>query len=109
MLPKKALRIPLRMADERAGMESLQPSIGRVTPIPTARASLLPEDQIIDDGSNGDAQDHDEREENVRSDDDEEDDDEPANPEPETNTDDVLSMITDDDNKEMVAQNRMVL
>jgi len=52
---KKALRIPLRMADARASKESLHTSIGRITPIPTARVSVLPEDEIIDDGGNGDA------------------------------------------------------
>jgi len=36
-------------------------------------------------------------------------DEEPAHPESETHTDDVLSMITDDDQKEMMAQNRMLL
>jgi hypothetical protein len=60
MLPKKALRIPLRMADARVSMESLHTSIGRITPIPTARVSVLPEDEIIDNGGNGDAQHHDE-------------------------------------------------
>jgi len=97
------------MADVHANMESLQPSIGRITPIPTPRVSVLPEDEIIHDGGNGKAQDHDKREEDVLSDDDEEDDDEPPHPEPETHTDDVLSMITDHDNKEMMAQNRMLL
>jgi len=106
MPPKKALRIPLCMADARVSMESLHTSIGRITPIPTARVSVLLADEIIDDGGNGDAQHHDE--EDVTSDEDEEDE-ELAHPEPETHTDDVLSMITDHDNKEMMAQNRMLL
>jgi hypothetical protein len=95
------------MADVRASMESLHTLIGRITPIPTARVSVLPEDEIIDDGGNGDAQHHDE--EDIPSDEDEEDNEEPAHPEPETHTNDILSMITDDDNKEMMAQNRMLL
>jgi hypothetical protein len=74
---------------------------------PTPRVSVLPQDEIIDDGGNGDAQHHDE--EDVPSDEDEEENEEPAHHEPETHTDDVLSMITDDDNKEMMAQNRMLL
>jgi chemotaxis protein histidine kinase CheA len=95
------------MADTRASMESLHLSIGPITPIPTALDSVLPEDEIIDNGGNGDAQHHDQEDE--PSDEDEEDDEEPAHPEPETHTDDVISMITDDDNKEMIAQNRMLL
>ena len=68
---------------------------------------VLPEDEIFDDGGNGDAQHHDE--EDATSDEDEEDNEQLAHPEPETDTDNVLSMITDDDNKEMMAQNRLLL
>jgi hypothetical protein len=107
MPTKKALRIPLRMAEVCASMQSLHMSIGRITRIPSARVSVLPEDAIIDADGNGDAQHHDE--EDVPSDEDEEDDEEPAHRSNETHTDDVLSMTTDDDNKEMMAQNRMLL
>jgi len=105
----EALRIPLRLADVRASLEPLQTSIGRITPIPTARVLVLPEVEFIDDGGNGDGQALDEREENVPTNEDEEDNDEPAHSEPETHTDDVLSMMTDNDNKAMMSQHRMLL
>lgn len=64
---------------------------------------------MIDDGGNGDAHDDDEGEENFPSDEDKKYDEERAQLEPETLSNDVLSMITDDDNTEMIAQNRMFL
>jgi len=108
MLQKKALRISLRGVDGRMSMESRHTSIGRITPIPTLRVLVLPEDEIIDDGANCNAQHHDE-EEHVTTDDDEDDNEDPAHPEPETHSDDVLSMLNDNYNKEMMAQNRMLL
>jgi hypothetical protein len=66
MPPKKALRIPLRMDDTRASLESLHTVIGRITPIPTAHISVIPESEIIDDSGNGDAQHHDEEEDTPR-------------------------------------------
>jgi hypothetical protein len=65
---------------------------------------VLPEDEIIHDWGSSNAQDHGKREEDVPSDEDEEADDEPA-----THTDDVLPMMTGDDNKVITVQTRMLL
>jgi len=108
MLPQKALRISLRGVDGRISMESLHTSIDWITAIPTARVLVLSEDEIIDDGWNGKAQHHGE-EEHVTTDDDEDENEDPAHLEPEMHTDDIFSMLNDDDNKVMKEQNRMLL
>jgi len=46
MAPKKAARIQLRMANTR---ESTQSLASRITPIPSDRVSVLPEDEITDE------------------------------------------------------------
>ena len=69
---------------------------------------VLPEDKIIHDGDTRDGHYHDYREEDVPSEEDEDDDDEEAHSEAETQTDNVLSIIPDNENHEMTEQNRML-
>ena len=49
MPPKRIQRSQLRVPNTRASIESLRASLSRITPIPTGRVSVLPEDEINDD------------------------------------------------------------
>ena len=49
MPPKKAARGQLRLASIRSSTENLWSPLGRVTPILTRGASVLPEDEIHDE------------------------------------------------------------
>jgi hypothetical protein len=89
-------------------MESLLTLIEQITPIPTARVSVLPGDEIINDGGNGDAHQHDKKED-VPNNADEDNNEQPAHPEPAIDTDDVFSMITKNDNIEMMSENQVLL
>jgi hypothetical protein len=107
MPPKTIQRSQLREPNTRASIESLRASLSRITPIPTGRVSVLPEDEINDDDP-AETQVHEEAR-------DPEDEDEAevdsSLPEGEDNRgrDDILSKITEDDQKEMLEQNRMLL
>jgi len=91
----------------RASIEFFRPSLSRITAIPTGRVSVLPEDEINDDYP---------AETQVLEaardpDDEDKDEDDSTLPEGEDNRgrDDILSKITEDDQKEMLEQNRMLL
>jgi hypothetical protein len=49
MPPKRIQRSQLRVLNTRASIESFRASLNRITPIPTCRVSVLPEDKINDD------------------------------------------------------------
>jgi len=108
MPPKRIQRSQLRMPNTRVSFESLRASLSRITPIPTGRVSVLPEDEINDDypaetNVHEEARDpHDE--------DEDEDEDDSTLPEGEDNRgrDNILSKITIDDEKEMLEQNWML-
>ena len=107
MPPKTIQRSQLRVPNTYASIESLRASLSRIIPIPTGRVSVLPEDEINDD----DPAETKVHEEARDPDDEEEDEDDSTLPEGEDNRgrDDILSMITEDDQKEMLEQNRMLL
>jgi len=69
MPPKRIHGSELRVPNTRASIESLRASLSRITPIPTCRVSVLPEDEINDDDP-ADTQVHEE----ARDPDDEEED-----------------------------------
>jgi len=54
MPPKKAARGQLRLASIRSSTDNLRSPLGRVTPIPTREASVLPEDEIHDEDDHDD-------------------------------------------------------
>ena len=54
MPPKKAARGQLRLASIRSSTENLRSPLGRVTPILTRGASVLPEDEIHDEDDHDD-------------------------------------------------------
>jgi len=93
----------------RASIESLRASFSRNTPIPTGRVSVLPVDEINDDDPT-ETQVHEEARDPDDEDEDEDEDDSTL-PEGEDNRgrDDILSKITEDDQKEMLEQIRMLL
>jgi len=97
------------MPNTRASMESLRASPSRITPIPTGRGSVVPEDKInIDDPVKTKFH------EKARGPDDEgqdKDEDESTLPEDEDNwgRDNILSKTTEDDQKGMLEENRMLL
>jgi len=108
MPPKRIQRSQLHMPNTRASIESLRASLSRITPIRTDRVSVLPEDEINDDNPaethvHQEARDPDDKDED-------EDEDDSTLPEGEDNRgrDDILSKITEDDQKEMLEQNWMV-
>jgi hypothetical protein len=107
MPPKRIQRSQLRLPNTRASIESLRASLSRITPIPTGRVSVLPEDEINDDDP-AETQVH---EESHDPEDKDKDKDDSTLPEGEDNRgrDDILSKITEDDQKEMLEQNRMLL
>ena len=107
MPPKRIQRSQLRVPNMRASIESLRASLSRITPLPTGRVSVLPEDEINDDDP-AETQVHEEARD---PEDEDEDEDDSTLPEAEDNRgrDDILSKITEDDQKEMLEQNRMLL
>jgi hypothetical protein len=90
----------------RASIESFRASLNRITPIPTGRVSVLPEDEINDDYP-AETQGHEEARD---PDDKEKDEDDSTLPAGEDNRgrDDILSKITEDNQKEMLKLNRML-
>jgi len=90
------------MPNTRASIESLRASLSRITPIPTGRVSVLPEDEINDDDP-AETQVHEEAR-NPDDEDEDEDEDDSTLPEGEDNRgrDDILLKITEDDQKEML-------
>jgi len=107
MPPKTIKRSQLRLPNTHASIESLRASYNRITPIHTGRVSVLPEDEMNDDDP---AETH-VHEEARDPDDEEEEEDDSTLPEGEDNRDrdDILSKITEDDQKVMLEQNRMLL
>jgi len=97
------------MPNTRASIESPRASPSRITSIPLGRVSVLPEDEINDDDP-AETQVH---KEALDPDDEDEDEDEYDSTLPEGEDDrgrgDILSKITEDDQKEMLEQNRMPL
>jgi len=97
------------MPNTHDSIESLRASVSRITPIPTGRVSVLPENEIEDDDP-AETQVHEE----TRVPDDEDEDhneDDSTLPQGEDNPgrDDIVSKITKDNQKEMLEQNRMLL
>jgi len=107
MPPERIQRSQLRVPNTRASIESLGASLSPITPIPTGRVSVLPEDEINDDDP-AETQVHEEARD---PEDEDEDEDDSTLPEGEDNRgrDDILSKITEDDQREMLEQNRMQL
>jgi hypothetical protein len=107
MPPNRIQRSQLRVPNTHASIESLRASLTRIISIPTDRVSVLPEDEINDDDP-AETQVH---KAGRDPDDKEEDEDDSTLPEGEDNRgrDDILSQITEDDQKEMLEQNRMLL
>jgi len=97
------------MPNTRVSIESLRASLRRITPIPTRRISVLPEDEINDDHP-AETPVHEEAR-NSDNEDEHEDEDNSTLPEGEDNggRDDILLMNTEDDQKEMLEHNRMLL
>jgi len=97
------------MPNTRASIESLRASLSRITPIPTGRVSVLPDNEINDDDL-AETQVHEEARDPDDEDEDEDEDDS-TSPEGEDNRgrDDILSKITEDDQKQMVELNWMLL
>jgi hypothetical protein len=96
------------MPNTRASIESFRASHSRITPVPTGRISVLPEDEV--DENPPATQVH----ENTRDpeyEDEDEDEDDSTLPEGTENRgrEDILSKITEDDQTEMREQNRMLL
>jgi hypothetical protein len=97
------------MRNTRASIESLRASLGRITPVLKGRVTVLPEDEINDDDPaetevHEEAHDPDDEDEN-------EDEEDSTLPEGKDNRgrDDIVSMITEDDQKEIFELNRMLL
>jgi len=107
MPQKRIQRSQLRVPNTHASIESLRASLRRITPIPTGRVSVLPEDEI-NDVDPAETQFHEEARD---PEDEDQDEDDSTLPEGEDNRgrDDILSKITEDDQKEMLKQNRMLL
>jgi hypothetical protein len=107
MPPKRIQRSQLRVPNTPESIESLRASLSRITHIPTDRVSVLPEDEINDDDP-AETQVHEEARD---PEDEDEDEDDSTLTEREDNQgkDDILSKITEDDQKEMLEQNRMLL
>jgi len=106
MPPKRIQRSQLRVPNTRASIESHRASVSRITTIANGRVSVLPEDEIDDDDP-AETQVHEEARD---PDDEEEDEDNSTLAEGEDNRgrDDILSKITEDNQKEMLEQNRML-
>jgi len=109
MPPKKIQRSQFRVPNTCASVESLRASFSRITLIPTVRVLVLPEDEINHDDP-AETQVHEEARDPDDEDEDEDEDDSTL-PEGEDNggREDILSKITEDDPKEMLEQNRMLL
>jgi hypothetical protein len=107
MPPKRIERSQLRVPNTRASIESLRASLSGITPIPTGHVSVLPEDESNDDDPT-ETQVHEEARDPEDEDEDEHDS---TLPEGEDNRgrDYILSNITEDDQKEMLEQNLMLL
>jgi hypothetical protein len=107
MPPKRIQRSQLCVPNTRASIESLLASLTRITPIPTGRISVLPEDEINNDDP-AETQVHEEARD---PDNEEEDEADSTMPEGEDNRGRgvIVSKITKDDQKEMLEQNRMLL
>jgi len=90
-------------------MESLHASLSRITPISTARVSVLPEDEIDDD----DPIETEVHEKAYHPDNEVEDKEEDDSTVPEVDDNCggayILSKITEDNQQEMLEQNRMLL
>jgi hypothetical protein len=107
MPPKRRQRSQLRVPNTRASSESLRASLSQITPSPTGRLSVLPEDEINNDDP-AETQVHEEARDPEYED---QEEDDLTLPEGEDNRgrDDILSKITEDDQKEMLEENRMLL
>jgi hypothetical protein len=99
----------LSIPNTHGSIESISASPSRITPIPTGCVSILLEDEIIDD-NHADTLFH--KEAHDPGDEDEDaDEDTSTLPEGVDNRgrDNILSKITEDDQKEMLEENRMLL
>jgi hypothetical protein len=108
MPPKRIQTSQLRTPNTRASIESLRGSLSPVTPIPTGRVSVLQEDESNDEDL-AETQVQDEAHDPDDEDEDKDKDDSTL-PEGEDNQgrENTLSKITEDDQKEMIQQNRML-
>jgi len=97
------------MPNTRASIESLRASLSRFTHISAGHVSGQPEEGINDDDP-AETEVHEDARDPDNEDEDEEEDDSTL-PEGEDNRgrDDILSKITEDDQREMLEQNRMLL
>jgi len=97
------------MPNTHASIESLRALLSQITPIPTGHVSVLPVDEI-NAHDPAEIQVHEEARDPDDEDEDEVEDDSTL-PEGEDNRgrDDILSKITEDDQKKMLEQNRMLL
>jgi hypothetical protein len=97
------------MPNTRASSESLRASLRQITPIPTGRVSVLSEDEINDDDP-AEIQVHEEARDPDDEDEDQDEDDStlPAG-EDHRGRDNILSKTTEEDQKEMLEQTRMLL
>jgi len=93
----------------RASIESLRASLSRITPIPTGRISVKPEDKINDDDPAGTQLQEEARDPHNEDQDEHEDDPTLPNGEDNRGRNDIFSMITEDDQSEMLQHNRMLL
>jgi hypothetical protein len=92
--------------NRHASIESFRASLNRITPIPTGRVLVLPEDEITDDDP-AETQVHEEARD---PDDKEKDEDDSTLPAGKDNRgrDDIISKITEHNQKEMLELNRML-
>jgi len=109
MPPKRIQRRQLGIPKTRASIESLRALLNWITPIPTGHVSVLPEDEINDNDA-AKTQHHEEAHDPDDQDKEEVQDDSTL-PDGKDNRgrDDILSKITEDNEKEMLEQLRMLL